>query len=522
MKHISLFLVSLCMVFSATSARAQILTAVSALAANAATQEPAPSAVSEDAQSSVKASPAADLIDVNFPNDEIRNIIRSVADMNDLNVVIPDTLVGSVSIKLRNVTWRQVFDVVLEPIGYTYVEDANIIKIRSIKDLMMEPMQTQVFLINYAKAGEMRSAVAPLANEAIGGRVQVDSRTNSLIVTERAAQLRQMESIVMRLDRPTDQVMIESKFIEVTDSQVSDLGLDWSSLKGMTANASFDRKVTRTHDNNEGDLRPNLLSDLTKVDTAVMSVDTFSMVLNALNTDDKVELVSNPTIVTMNNTPATIHIGDEYPIPNYRYNEEQGTFEISGFEYKPIGISLDVTPQVNNTGLINLQIKPEISSQSGTVSFGGASGAEIPIITQRRTSSTVTIKSGFTLAIGGLMESTKKNGDTKVPFLGDIPLLGRLFRNDSKSEDRRSLVIFITAKILDPEGSTYKDVLSQKSLLDMGITESDIPGNAPSAEQSALFDRIQKARDDAERVNADARLRIMLEQAERESDPKNN
>jgi type IV pilus assembly protein PilQ len=126
------------------------------------------------------------LIDVNFPNDQIRNIIRSVADMNDLNVVIPDTLSGNVSIKLRRVTWRQVFDVVLEPIGYTYVEDGNIIKIRSIQDLMLEPMQTQVFLVNFAKAAELRPAIMPLIEESKGGRAQVDARTNSIIVTERS------------------------------------------------------------------------------------------------------------------------------------------------------------------------------------------------------------------------------------------------------------------------------------------------------------------------------------------------
>jgi type IV pilus assembly protein PilQ len=246
------------------------------------------------------------------------------------------------------------------------------------------------------------------------------------------------------------------------------------------------------------------------------------MVLNALQTDNKVELMSNPTVVTMNNTPATIHIGNEYPIPNYRYNEQTGTFEISGFEYKPIGISLDVIPQVNNTGLINLQIKPEISSMNGTVSFGGASGAEIPIITQRRTSSTVTIKSGYTLAIGGLIQSTQSKDGTKVPLLGDIPFLGRLFRSDSDTTDRRNLVIFITAKILDPEGSTYKDVIPQQHLIDMGVGESDIPGFQPDAEQAALYERLQKAKDDADKADQDARARIQLEKMQRDAAQRGN
>ncbi|MFA5257164.1 MAG: secretin N-terminal domain-containing protein [Opitutales bacterium] len=503
MKTIILLVASLCLVLPASFAQ------------NAAV---APATAEGIAQTSAD----SDLIDVNFPNDEVRNIIRSVADMNDLNVVIPDTLVGSVSIKLRQVTWRQVFSVALEPLGYTYVEEGNIIKIRSLKDLMMEPMHTQVYIVNFAKATELRPAVAPLVDEVLGGRVQVDARTNALIVTERSTQLLQIEDIIKRLDRPTDQVMIESKFIEVTDTQMSDLGLDWSSLKGYAAQAQFDRTVVREHDNNIDDARPNLYSNLEKVDTAVLSLDAFSMVLNALQTDNKVELMSNPTVVTMNNTPATIHIGNEYPIPNYRYNEQTGTFEISGFEYKPIGISLDVIPQVNNTGLINLQIKPEISSMNGTVSFGGASGAEIPIITQRRTSSTVTIKSGYTLAIGGLIQSTQSKDGTKVPLLGDIPFLGRLFRSDSDTTDRRNLVIFITAKILDPEGSTYKDVIPQQHLIDMGVGESDIPGFQPDAEQAALYERLQKAKDDADKADQDARARIQLEKMQRDAAQRGN
>ncbi len=457
----------------------------------------------------------SELIDVNFPNDEVRNIIRSVADMYELNVVIPDTLVGNVSIKLNKVGWKQIFKVVLEPRGFTYVEEDNIIRILSIQERMAEPMETHVFLVNFAKAAELRPAVLPLVNEQMGGRVQVDVRTNSLIVTERPAQLAQVEGIVTRLDRPTEQVMIESKFIEVTDNQMEKLGIDWSSLEKFGGNYAYTSNRTSTYDNNADDVRPALLDDVTKVDTAVLSMDSFSMVLNALKSDTKVELVSNPTIVTMNNTPAMIHIGEEYPIPNYAYNEETGTFEVNGFNYKPIGISLAVVPQVNNTGLINLQVQPEISSMEDTVTFGGASGAEIPIITQRRTSSTVTIKSGYTLAIGGLMESSKNNGQTRVPILGDIPLLGRLFRTDADTEEKRNLVIFITAKILNAEGSTYRDVISQKSLVEMGITASDIPGYAPSAEEEDLYQRLQKAREQAERADAAARARLMLDQVER-------
>jgi type IV pilus assembly protein PilQ len=157
----------------------------------------------------------------------------------------------------------------------------------------------------------------------------------------------------------------------------------------------------------------------------------------------------------------------------------------------------------------------DISSRSGSVTFGGASGAEIPIITQRRTSSTVTIKSGYTLAIGGMIQTTVSDVETSVPLLGDIPLLGSLFTNESKSSDRRNLVIFITAKTLDPEGSTYRDVIPQQNLSEMGITENDIPGAAVDPANAELLERLQQARAAAERAEAEARLRMEIERANR-------
>jgi type IV pilus assembly protein PilQ len=488
----------------------QDTTAAAPLASGSATKaSPDAVVVSADASASPR-----DLINVNFPNNEIRNILRSVAELKNLNVVIPDTIAGKMSIKLSNVTWQQVYEVVLEPIGYTYIQDGNIIKIRSIKDLMAEPMQTRVFIISYARAAELCPSIIPIVDAHLGGRAIIDTRTNAIVVTERSSRIRQIEEIIKRLDRPTEQVMIETKFIEVTDNKLSDVGIDWSSLKGLTGSATLKSSITGTYDNNINDASPNLDTDYERINTAVLSTNTFNLVLNALQSDERVTMVSNPTIVTMNNVPASIHIGEEYPIPNYQYNETQGSYEISGFEYKPIGINMDVTPLVNNNGLISLQVQPEISSQSGTVTFGGASGADIPIITQRKTSSTVTIKSGYTLAIGGLIQSTNSGSNSRVPYLGRIPLLGRLFRNDSTSGDKRNLVIFITAKILDPEGSTYKDVIAKQTISDMGITDDDIPGNQLSGDQVELYERLQKARNDRKKAETEARMRLELQKTE--------
>jgi type IV pilus assembly protein PilQ len=480
-----------------------------------------------------------DTISVDFPNTDVRTIIRNVADLYELNVVIPDTLVGSVSLKLRDVTWRQVFDVVLEPMNFTWVEDRNIIKLRSRDELLAEPVATRVFVINFAQAGELQGAISPLVEGGAGGRIQVDNRSNALVITERPSRMNDIQAIIERLDRPTDQVMIESKFVEITRRDQANLGINWSSLSGYEISAgpferTYERDAGREIDRGttyvEGtrfdpttgefvtafeDSQENSISypeTISRMDTAVFNADAFNVILSALESNNEVELVSNPTVVTVNNTPAQINIGEEFPIPNYTYNDERGSFEVQGFEYKPIGIILNVTPQVNSAGFITLNIAPEISSRGDTVNFNGAN---IPIVTTRKTESTVTIKSGFTLAIGGLVQQSTGDTETKVPLLGDIPLLGRLFRSSEKSSDVRNLIIFITAKVLNPDGSTYRDVFSDETLFRMGISERDVPGYEPTPEEQAMYDRVREQRTTLDQIKTESQLREQLEMLER-------
>jgi type IV pilus assembly protein PilQ len=481
----------------------------------------------------------AETISVDFPEEDVRDIIRSVAELYELNVVIPETLAGSVSIKLRDVTWQQVFNVVLEPLNYTYIVDGNIIKIKSQDELAVEPVDTRVFIVDFANAGEIRGSVEPLIDSAAGGRIQGDTRSNALVITERPSRMNDIQEIIETLDRPTEQVMIESKFVEIIDEDISSIGVDWQSLLGYRVQAGPMERVyerinstertppeqtedTKITDSNGFDFvrgsqalgQTNWIDTVSREDTAVFSSEAFQVVLSALERNTGVELVSNPTIVTMNNKRAQINIGEEYPIPQYTYNDERGTFEVSNFEYKPIGVNLNVVPQINSAGFINLDIQPEISSRTGEVLFGGASGASIPIITVRKTNSSVTIKSGYTLAIGGLIQEDATRGSTKVPVLGDIPGLGRLFSSKNRNIDKRNLIIFITAKILSASGATYQDVFSEKTLYEMGITKSDIPGYEPTAEEKEMFSTVQNSRDEIEKLKTELKLREQMDALE--------
>jgi len=468
-----------------------------------------------------------DTLSVDFPDEEIRNVLRNVADLFELNLVIPEALQGKTSIKLRDVSWRQIFQVVLQPVGYTFVEDGNIIKVVTQESLNLEPLTTEVFILNYAKAAEIKPSLDSLVDAKVGGKIVVDARSNALVVTERGSVMQKLKPIVQNLDHPNEQVMIESKFIEVVNADAKNIGVNWSSLANYQVGVgnigrTYGAEGSRTNENKHTDtnidvpymqdgynkadqvagtngIGPAYTTDAntgqrtytnlgpastvgnlftnnsSRVDTAVFSASQFSVILSALTTQNNSKLVSNPTVVTLNNNEASINMGDEIPIPNFTYNQEKGVFEISGFIYKPVGVILKVTPQVNTTGFIKLSVEPEVSSTDPTKDkkFGDAS---LPVVTTRKTKTQVTLKDGYTLGIGGMVTSATSKGQTKVPVLGDIPFLGRLFRSDSTSKQSTNLIIFLTAKTIKPDGGDVSEVFDPRLTREMEVGKADLPG----------------------------------------------
>ena len=499
-----------------------------------------------------------DTLSVDFPDEDVRNILRNVADLFELNIIMPDTLQGKTTIKLRDVTWRQIFQSVLGPVNFTYVEEGNIIKIVSNESLLQEPTSTDVFRINYAKASDILPILSSLVDSAAGGKIVVDARSNSLIITERPSRMNRIRPIIEQLDRATDQVMIETKFVEVSDTDVKNIGVNWSSLGGYQIGAGkIENTLIRSREQvgrsdgtagrlNEGITKRDnvttagtttdngqssgstsgssvgsinglptststtgttgaltnlanqkngsLLTDTTqsniantlnnvssllnadgtsRILSAVFSAADFNIVLSALQSLQKTKIVSNPTIVTLNNTQAVINVGQERPIPSYTYNTERGVYEVSGFTYKPIGVILKVTPQVNAAGFIKLTVEPEVSQSNRDANFNGAA---IPIVESRKANTTVSLKDGFTMGIGGLMQQASTNGENKVPVLGSLPVLGRLFRSNNKNIETTNLIIFITAKTISAEGATVEQVFNSDRVRGLDMKREDLPG----------------------------------------------
>ena len=464
---------------------------------------------------------AEETISVDFPDEEVRIILRNVADLFDLNLVIPDTLQGRTSVKLRNITWRQVFEVALEPLGFTYVEDRNIIRIKSIAELTTEPVDTRVFILNYARADDIQGSVSPLIDAAAGGKIQVDVRSNALVITERPSRMNRIQEVIDTLDRATDQVMIESKFIEVSNGDLSDIGVDWAYLNenagdllggsgAGSGNPGFsphpydlDTKTIPTPNGSVFagvDSYANGLANIAAGGAsgglvAVFSSSQFAATLTAFQTENRSKLVSNPTVVVMNNQQAVFQVGEDYPIREFSVNDETGQLETGEIDYRFVGIELDVTPSVNAAGMITLDVHPVVSALGDVVptNVGGAI-LEDRIFKKRDAKTQVTIKDGYTIALGGLTAETEDNDESKIPFLGDLPFLGQLFRSDVSSEASTNLIIFLTAKTLNPDGSTYADVIDPRQLEVMQLTPAQIPGYEVPADELELIHSIEAKR----------------------------
>ncbi len=526
-------------------------------AATTATAKPADGAAPAAGTAKTKDAAGRDTLSVDFPDEDVRNILRNVADLFELNIIMPETLQGKTTIKLRDVTWRQIFQNVLDPVGYTYVEDGNIIKIVSKETLNEEPVTTDVFIINYARAADILPTISSLV-DTTKGKIVVDARSNSLVITERPTRLSRIRPIIEQLDRATDQVVIETKFVEVSSTDVKNIGVNWASLQnygvgvgnmastfnrtrgqstsngvngssGNTGNTSAgttnSNTTTTTNGQNTGSNTSNTISSTNGTTTAVsttgntgaitngttttgsvgtngstsntitnalnflnnvantgstarevtalFSADEFRLILSALQTQNDVKIVSNPTIVTLNNTEATINVGESDPIPNYAFNQQTGSFEVNGFTYKDIGIILKVTPQVNARGFIKLTLAPEVSQKNGVSRFGVA---EIPIIATRKAVTQVSLKDGFTMGIGGLLSTQTTKGQTKVPVLGSIPVMGRLFRSDTKDSTTTNLIIFITAKTVSSEGAPLEQAFESSRVRQLEMRREDMPG----------------------------------------------
>lgn len=310
---------------------------------------------------------------------------------------------------------------------------------------------TRTFILNYAKPEEVEAKVSKELTKDVG-IIQVDGRTNSIVVTDRAKKVKKIASLISTLDTKTKQILIEVKIIEATLSDEQKLGINWQYQSPETRPQEHHRDI-------KGDFLQGLTGSGGIFKIGALGKEEYAATLEMLRDSTDTNIISSPRLITLNNQTAKIVVGTEYPIATYQLVKETGTYEITGWELLEYGITVEVTPTVNEDNFITMTINPQVSDAVGTV---GEDPHERPIIETQEVTTQTMIKDGETIVIAGLIKDKKQKTVKKIPLLGSIPILGVLFRKTSEETTKTDLIIFITAHIIESESEAL-DLTSKGS-----------------------------------------------------------
>ncbi|MFH1777901.1 MAG: type IV pilus secretin PilQ [Candidatus Omnitrophota bacterium] len=405
-------------------------------------------------------------ITVDFKDADIGNVLRILSLKGGVNIVSDPDIKGMITIRLTNVHWEKALDIICRTYAFAYERDSNIIRVTTQEKLGQENLVTEVIPLSFSKASDVVTAISEMTSER--GKIKYDERSNLVIVTDIPTNVYKIKQIIERLDTVTPQVMIETKIIETSLSSTEQFGINWQARLNING-SSISHTLPFQKNKSYGDLGEKYIPLPAAADAAdfhggantpsfpfaaasdftfgTLSATDFSLVLEALLSRGKTQILSNPRITTLDNQPAKIHVGTEWPIGQYTYNEDVDRFVITGWEYKQYGILLEVTPTVNKDGYVTLSFKPEVSERTSDITF---EGALVPVLSTQTVEAKVMVKDGETLVVGGLIKDKTVTTKTKVPFLGDIPLLGLLFTHKAETLERKDLLIFITPHLIIP------------------------------------------------------------------------
>lgn len=374
---------------------------------------------------------------------EVQTVLRSLSEFSGKNIVASKEVKGQVTLRLRNVPWRHALDIVLRAQGLGMREQGQTIVVSNLETLRKEemeqrtaeraqeellPLQTRIIPVSYANAEEMAKAVEKTLTKR--GHIEVDKRSNSLLVTDIDERLDQAESMIRSLDTRTPQVEIVARLVDVDVTATRSLGIDW----GLHNLDVLDAGVSENIDINAADVSSP--AGVMRVGT-VKPFGSVEATLQALESQNKANIISNPRITTVNNREASVVVGQQIPLIVQDFAGNAVT------QLTTIGIKLNVTPHINVGNKITMDIHPEVSDLAAQATVQGGI-----IINTTMADTRVMVNDGETAVIGGLIRSNETDTKRGVPVLMDIPLLGSLFRSSSTTRAKRELLIFVTPKIL--------------------------------------------------------------------------
>ncbi|MBU0809933.1 MAG: type IV pilus secretin PilQ [Gammaproteobacteria bacterium] len=423
-------------------------------------------------------------LSLNFQDIDVRSVLQLIADFTDLNLVASDTVAGNITLRLQNVPWDQALDLVLKTKGLDKRKIGNVLLVAPADEIAarerqeleskkqvadLAPLRRELIQVNYAKASDMaqlfQSVTSADGAVADRGSVTVDDRTNSIIAYQTQERLDELRRIIAQLDVAVRQVMIEARIVEANVDYDKALGVRWG---GSARNGRWDvsgKDGVQGFDDETGLRAPFIGTDtvgsttledglarLPFVDMGVASSTSgigigylgsnvvLDLQLSAMEKTGNGEIISQPKVVTSDKETAKILKGAEIP---YQQASSSGATTTS---FKEAALSLEVTPQITPDNRIIMEVKVTKDAPDFARALNG-----VPPINKNEVNAKVLVSDGETIVLGGVFSNTQTKGVEKVPFLGDLPYLGRLFRRDIVQDNKSELLVFLTPRIINSQ-----------------------------------------------------------------------
>lgn len=469
---------------------------------------------------------AAEYVSINVDGGSLVQVLNAFAFQTGRNIVVgPGVVVSNgVNLHLNNVRWNEALDVILKPYGFGYRKVGDTLVVSKMSEISaltaIEPLETKVFNLKYLDASDaqdiIRGQLSARGTSGVavsrgmkgwksdpsrsGGSsansiqlVRVEDnldrservRSKTLVVTDVPSSLARIDDVLAKLDARQQQVLVETRFMEVNQALLKDAGLDFTSLK-------LDARVRSSGETENSDGSSGSDGSFNSFTWNAGTVDA-TATINFLQKDDDTKVLSAPRILTLNNQEATIMVGKKYPILKTDLGSGTTTIATTTLDYyENIGIQLNVVPQVCADGYINMIVRPVVSSIDSMAMGPNSIPSAYPIINTRETETQILLRTGETGVIGGLLEERTKAGVQKIPVLGSIPLIGRLFRNETADNQTVDLLIFLTATIVTPEnrnaviGENGKSVMNQPVTITVPAAVIEVPPAAVVEQPAAV------------------------------------
>ncbi|QHA80543.1 type IV pilus secretin PilQ [Pseudomonas mediterranea] len=406
-------------------------------------------------------------LSLNFQDIEVRSVLQLIADFTNLNLVASDTVQGGITLRLQNVPWDQALDLVLKTKGLDKRKVGNVLLVAPADEIAarerqelesqkqiadLAPLRRELLQVNYAKAADIaklfQSVTSAEAKADERGTITVDERTNNIIAYQTQDRLDELRRIVAQLDIPVRQVMIEARIVEANVDYDKSLGVRWGgsvqnqgnwNTSGVTNGSSTTIGTPGSTSTNQPFVDMGAAGNTSGIGIAFITDNVLlDLELTAMEKTGNGEIVSQPKVVTSDKETAKILKGTEIP---YQEASSSGATSVS---FKEASLSLEVTPQITPDNRIIMEVKVTKDEPDYLNKV-----QEVPPIKKNEVNAKVLVNDGETIVIGGVFSNTQSKVVDKVPFLGDVPYLGRLFRRDLVSEKKSELLVFLTPRIMN-------------------------------------------------------------------------